>query len=59
LRTPHRLPIVYPYRFFVTSGGLISYGPDLVSQYRRAAGYPSFYIMDLREKVGAADRSGT
>jgi putative tryptophan/tyrosine transport system substrate-binding protein len=34
-----RLPIVYPYRFFVTSGGLISYGPDLVSQYRRAAGY--------------------
>jgi putative ABC transport system substrate-binding protein len=35
----HRLPIVYPYRFFVTSGGLISYGPDLVSQYRRAAGY--------------------
>src|SRR5262245_62841305 len=38
-RTPHRLPVVYPYRFFVTGGGLISYGPDLVSQYRRAAGY--------------------
>ena len=34
-----RLPVVYPYRFFVTGGGLISYGPDLVSQYRRAAGY--------------------
>jgi putative ABC transport system substrate-binding protein len=33
------LPTVYPYRFFVTGGGLISYGPDLVSQYRRAAGY--------------------
>jgi putative ABC transport system substrate-binding protein len=39
LATRHRLPIVYPYRFFVTAGGLISYGPDLVSQYRRAAGY--------------------
>ena len=26
-------------RFFVTAGGLISYGPDLVDQYRRAAGY--------------------
>ena len=39
LAARHHLPIVYPYRFFVTSGGLISYGPDLVSQYRRAAGY--------------------
>jgi putative ABC transport system substrate-binding protein len=39
LAAQHRLPVVYPYRFFVTSGGLISYGPDLVSQYRRAAGY--------------------
>jgi ABC-type uncharacterized transport system substrate-binding protein len=39
LAARHRLPAVYPYRFFVTHGGLISYGPDLVSQYRRAAGY--------------------
>ena len=35
----HQLPAVYPYRLFVTGGGLISYGPDLVDQYRRAAGY--------------------
>jgi putative ABC transport system substrate-binding protein len=35
----HRLPAIYPYRFHVTAGGLISYGPDLASQYRRAAGY--------------------
>jgi putative ABC transport system substrate-binding protein len=35
----HRLPAVYPFRFFVVSGGLISYGPDLVDQWRRAAGY--------------------
>jgi len=34
-----RLPAVYPLRVFVTAGGLISYGPDVVDQYRRAAGY--------------------
>jgi len=33
------LPAVYPFRYFVTSGGLISYGPDLNDQFRRAAGY--------------------
>jgi putative ABC transport system substrate-binding protein len=35
----HRLPAVYPYPFFVREGGLVSYGPDTVDQYRRAAGY--------------------
>jgi putative ABC transport system substrate-binding protein len=35
----HRLPAVYPLRFFVTGGGLVSYGPDIVDQFRRAAGY--------------------
>ena len=35
----HRLPAIYTFRYFVTSGGLISYGPDLLDQYRRAAGY--------------------
>jgi putative ABC transport system substrate-binding protein len=39
LAAQHRLPAVYPYRFFVTAGGLISYGPDLVDQFRRGAGY--------------------
>ena len=33
------MPAVYPLRLFVTSGGLISYGPDIVDQYRRAASY--------------------
>ena len=33
------MPAVYPYRFFVAGGGLISYGPTWISQYRRAAGY--------------------
>jgi putative ABC transport system substrate-binding protein len=35
----HQLPAVYPNRYFVTAGGLVSYGPDLLDQYRRAAGY--------------------
>jgi putative tryptophan/tyrosine transport system substrate-binding protein len=39
LAARYRLPATYPFRYFVTSGGLISYGPDVVDQYRRAAGY--------------------
>jgi putative ABC transport system substrate-binding protein len=35
----HRLPAVYPFRFFITSGGLVSYGPDSIDAWRRAAGY--------------------
>ena len=39
LAAKHRLPTVYPFRPFAMQGGLISYGPDLVDQHRRAAGY--------------------
>jgi putative tryptophan/tyrosine transport system substrate-binding protein len=39
LAASHKLPAVYFERFFVTAGGLISYGPDFLDQYRRAAGY--------------------
>jgi ABC transporter substrate binding protein len=39
LAARHRLPAVYPYRFFITGGGLISYGPDTIDPLRRAAGY--------------------
>ena len=39
LAARHRLPAVYYERFFVAGGGLISYGPDFIDQYRRAAGY--------------------
>jgi putative tryptophan/tyrosine transport system substrate-binding protein len=35
----HKLPAVYFERAFITAGGLISYGPDLVDQFRRAADY--------------------
>jgi putative ABC transport system substrate-binding protein len=39
LAAEYKLATVYPFRQFVTQGGLISYGPDLVDQHRRAAGY--------------------
>jgi putative ABC transport system substrate-binding protein len=39
LAARHKLPAVYPGRVFATAGGLISYGPDLVNQYRQAASY--------------------
>jgi putative ABC transport system substrate-binding protein len=39
LAARHQLPAVYGQRYMVTGGGLISYGPDRVDPYRRAAGY--------------------
>jgi putative ABC transport system substrate-binding protein len=35
----HRLPAIYPFRYFALSGGLISYGPTTIDPYVRAAGY--------------------
>ena len=39
LAATHRLPAIYPYRYWVTSGGLASYGIDNLDLYRRAASY--------------------
>ena len=39
LAAQQRLPAVYANRYFATAGGLISYGPDEIDQYRRAADY--------------------
>jgi putative ABC transport system substrate-binding protein len=39
LAAQHKLPAVYYDRLFISAGGLISYGPDILDQYRRAAGY--------------------
>ena len=39
LAARHKLPAGYPFRFFVTAGGLMSYSPDIINQYRRAADY--------------------
>jgi putative ABC transport system substrate-binding protein len=39
LAARHKLPAIYPARYFVVAGGLISYGADPLDQYRRATGY--------------------
>ncbi len=39
LAAQHRLPGMYPYRFFAAEGGLMSYGSDVGEQYRNAASY--------------------
>jgi putative tryptophan/tyrosine transport system substrate-binding protein len=39
LAAQYRLPTVYPYRYYVASGGLMSYGANIPEQYRLAAGY--------------------
>ena len=39
LAARHKLPAIYYERFYVAAGGLVSYGPDYVDQYRRAAAY--------------------
>jgi putative ABC transport system substrate-binding protein len=39
LAAQHSLPAVYPFRYFVEAGGLISYGPDVTDPFRRAADY--------------------
>ena len=39
LAARHRLPAIYPFRYFATAGGLVSYGVDRDDSYRRAAAY--------------------
>jgi len=46
LAARHQLPAVYYSRYFVTGGGLISYGPDYVDQFRRAAAYVDRILKD-------------
>jgi putative ABC transport system substrate-binding protein len=53
LAARHKLPAVYPDRIFVAGGGLISYGPDRVDQYRRAAGYVDRILKGEREALYA------
>jgi putative tryptophan/tyrosine transport system substrate-binding protein len=50
LAARHKLPAVYAFRFFVTAGGLISYGPDTIDQYRRGA----FYV----DRIFKGEKSG-
>ena len=39
LAARHKLPAIYYERYFVAAGGLISYGPDFIDQFRQAASY--------------------
>src|SRR6516162_7026631 len=39
LAARHRLPAIYPFRYYAMGGGLITYGPDTLDPIRRAAGY--------------------
>ena len=39
LAAKHRLPAIFPHGYFAKGGGLASYGPNLIDQYRQAAGY--------------------
>jgi putative ABC transport system substrate-binding protein len=53
LAARYRLPAVYPNRFYTTGGGLISYGPDTVDQYRRAAAIPGRRLHRQVRRFGA------
>lgn len=48
LAARHRLPAIYPFRFFAMSGGLISYGVDIAGQWRRAASYTDRILTGAR-----------
>ncbi len=39
LASHHKLPSVYPYRYYAVDGGLVTYGPNTLDPIRRAAGY--------------------
>jgi hypothetical protein len=56
LAARHKLPTVYWVRFFVDAGGLISYGPDVIDQYRQAAGYVDRILEIGRSAGGSADQ---
>ena len=44
----HRLPAVYPFRFFTELSGLLSYGNDLIDDFRRAANYADRILMGAK-----------
>jgi ABC-type uncharacterized transport system substrate-binding protein len=56
LAARHRLPAVYGSRPYVAAGGLISYGPDMIDQYRRAAGYVGRILRGEKPAGPAADQ---
>jgi len=47
LAARYRIPTIYPYRYFVEAGGLLSYGVDAIDLFRQAAGYVSRILYDV------------
>jgi putative ABC transport system substrate-binding protein len=60
LAARHKLPAIYPFRYFAADGGLVSYGPNEVDQYRQAAGYvdPGTGTDQVRAGDQPQDRQG-
>jgi ABC transporter substrate binding protein len=54
LAARHKLPAIYLERFFVTAGGLISYGPDFADQYQHAAGYVDRILKGKARRLAGA-----
>jgi len=47
----HRLPAVYPFRYFAAEGGLMAYGPDQIDQWRGAASYVNRILKGEKPEV--------
>ena len=54
LAARYRLPAVYPYRFYAEHGGLLSYGVDLVDNYRHAATYADRILKGANQQTPGA-----
>ena len=52
----YRLPATYPFRYVAAEGGLLSYGVDIVDQYRRAAGYVDRILKGAKPRELEVDR---
>ena len=60
LAAQHRLPAVNTTRYFVAEGGLMSYGPDRIDLYRRAAGFNTIFISKIfSQKIWPKNWSGS
>ncbi len=55
LAARYRLPAIYPFRFFAESGGLLSYGNDLLDNYRRAAIYANRILKGAKPSVSLSE----
>ena len=57
LAAQHRVPAIYPFRYFVAGGGLMSYGVSTVDLHRRSASYRCFPGLPRRQGASSRRRS--